>query len=88
MKPKNKEIKSAPNNIINALKQGHRLTTIKAMSYLGTTKLLSRISDLRREGWNIVGEWKKDTNRYGRPVRFKIYRLARPFRLNKPYRGE
>lgn len=53
------------------------LTTFEAFTEYGITRLPSRICELRQEGHEIVGKYKTKRNRYGKPVSFCEYRLAR-----------
>jgi hypothetical protein len=39
-------------------------------------RLASRISDLKRQGYNISAERGKGENRYGEPVSFAVYHLV------------
>lgn len=44
---------------------------------LGDHCLNSTISELRKEGHTIIGEWEHVPNRFGGKTRVKRYRLAR-----------
>lgn len=55
--------------ILKALKRGW-VTSLDAVNECRTIKLTSRISDLRREGYEIEGEWVKTPT-----SKFKRYRL-------------
>lgn len=43
---------------------------------IGCMKLATRVSELKREGHNIVSETITATNRWGKTVHFKRYRLG------------
>ena len=51
------------------------ITASNAMDELGCFRLASRIHDLKRKGYEIESWWMTGTNRYGKEVRFKAYRL-------------
>lgn len=63
--------------IINWLEKGRTLTTMEAFTRFGITKLTTRISELRRDGYDIVGETKYGTDRDGNKVRFNVYHLEK-----------
>ena len=52
------------------------ITTYDAFKDIGCTKLTTRISELRQEGYFIIGEAETSTNRYGECVRYNRYRLG------------
>ena len=52
------------------------ITTMEAFSQLGITKLTTRISELRREGYNIRGEVIKDKDVNGKAIYYKRYSLV------------
>lgn len=54
----------------------------EAMNELGIYRLASRINDLKRRGYNIVGETKTGRNRYGEKTSFKVYRLEETSELS------
>lgn len=49
------------------------ITQLEALQDLGIMRLASRISDLKREGFDIVGEKEAVTNRYGEKCYIKRY---------------
>lgn len=51
------------------------ITPMEAFADLGITKLSTRVSEMRREGVDIIGEWESHNNRYGKKVRYMRYRL-------------
>lgn len=57
------------------LKAHKTITPMEAFSIYGITKLATRISELRRQGVQILGDWVETENVYGDKVRFKSYRL-------------
>lgn len=52
------------------------ISSIEAITEYGILRLAARISDLKRQGVNIVSENKTGKNRYGETTYFKVYRLA------------
>ena len=52
------------------------ITSFQAYSDLGITQLATRIKELKAKGYVFQTEPKTTTNRYGRPVRFSVYRLV------------
>jgi len=51
------------------------ITTIEAFTDLGITKLTTRISELRKDGFIIASKKIDKKNRYGKPVKFNRYWL-------------
>lgn len=58
--------------ILNYMRENGSITTYEGFAKLGTTKLTSRISDLRKAGYNIIGTWEKTKN----GERYMRYRLG------------
>lgn len=52
------------------------ITPMDAFNDLGITKLATRVSEMREEGVDIIGEWESTKNRYGKTVRYMRYRLG------------
>jgi hypothetical protein len=52
------------------------ISSAEAYSKYGILRLASRVNDLKRRGYNIVGEMKTGNNRFGEKTSFKVYRLA------------
>lgn len=52
------------------------ITSFQAYTDLGVTQLATRIKELKSMGYTFQTEPKTTTNRYGRPVRFSVYRLV------------
>ena len=46
-----------------------------AMNKLGIYRLASRVNDLKRRGYIIVGEMTSGKNKFGEKTNFKVYRL-------------
>lgn len=61
--------------IIDYIAREGSITTIEAFMELGITKLTTRISELRRDGYNIVGEqivYRKNGKRISWHNRYRI----------------
>lgn len=61
--------------IIQYLKDFGSITTFESFTELGVTRLASRISDLKNQGYQFDEEWVTTKNRYGKKVSFKKYKL-------------
>lgn len=57
--------------ILKYLGAGRKLSNMEALNVLGVSSLTKRISELRRLGHPIDGEWKRDAFN----VRYKVYFL-------------
>lgn len=51
------------------------ITSLEAMRDLGVMRLASRISDLKKQGYNIIRKFEKVTNRFGEVVSIARYYL-------------
>jgi len=63
--------------IIEYLDSYGSITQLEALNKLGIMRLASRISDLRRKGYQIDSEMDIVTNRYGEKCRVKRYSLRK-----------
>ena len=61
--------------IIDYLKKNKIITPVDAMFDLGIMRLAARMSDLKKDGYNIQMEMETGKNRYGEPVRYARYSL-------------
>lgn len=68
--------KSQKEIVLEALKRGEVISSLSAVIDYGIMDLPKRISELRSDGYAIVGEQKTRKNRYGGTTRWKEYRLA------------
>lgn len=68
-------MKTQEERVLEYIRKHGKITTLDAFRDLGITRLSAKIFNLKREGHNIVGEIKTDTNRFGETVWYKIYRL-------------
>lgn len=53
------------------------ITPIEALSEYGIMRLASRISDLKKDGYQITKELKKHVNRFGEPTHYAKYKLIK-----------
>lgn len=51
------------------------ITSYEAYIDLGITQLATRIKELKEQGYVFSYEWISKKNRYGKPIRFKKYKL-------------
>ena len=63
--------------IIRHLNDYGSITSLEAMTEYGIMRLASRINDLKKLGYPIIGEIETGKNRYGELTRFSRYRLER-----------
>lgn len=61
--------------ILNHMKCFGTITSLEALSEYGIMRLASRISDLKKEGYDIERRFVKAKNRFGEPVSFVEYSL-------------
>ena len=50
-----------------------RMTPMEAFTEYGITKLATRISELKKQGYHFTSVMVEQKNRYGEPVRFMQY---------------
>lgn len=62
--------------IIRHLRDNGSISSLEAINEYGILRLASRVNDLKRRGYNIVGETKTGRNRYNEKTTFKVYRLV------------
>lgn len=60
--------------VLEHLKLGYEITSYQAMVFMGISDLPKRVSELRKEGHNIVSRTGHSINEYGK-VSYNIYRL-------------
>lgn len=53
------------------------ITPYEAFKDLRITKLSTRISEMKKKGFEFADEWVDDVNRYGVAVKYKRYRLIK-----------
>ena len=68
--------------ILDYISEFGSITQLEALRDLGVMRLASRISDLKRQGYNITSSIDVVKNRYGEKCRVKRYRLIDEVRLN------
>lgn len=64
------------NRILEYIAQFGSITQLDALRDLGVMRLASRVSDLRKKGYNIVSTSEEVKNRYGEACRIKRYSLG------------
>ena len=62
--------------ILNYINEFGSITQLEAIVDLGVMRLASRVSDLRKKGYNIISDWVAVKNRYGENSHIKRYRLG------------
>ena len=62
--------------ILRHLRDHGSISSLEAINEYGILRLASRVNDLKRRGYNIVGETKTGRNRYEEKTSFKVYRLV------------
>ena len=62
--------------ILQYIEEFGSITPMEAFSDLGITKLATRISEMRKEGFDFKIEMVKSKNRYGKPVYYAKYSFA------------
>ena len=59
--------------ILDYIAENGSITQLEALTELGVMRLASRVSDLKRKGYNIVSENVTVKNRYGEKCCIKKY---------------
>jgi len=62
--------------ILNYIAERGSITSLEAITHLGITQLSSRISELRRKGYNIEKVPERVKNRYGKSCTILRYYLV------------
>lgn len=63
--------------ILKYLEEHGTITTLESVLNLGITDPQHYIMELRNENYNITDKWINGTNRVGRKIRYKRYRLEK-----------
>lgn len=63
--------------ILKYLEENKTITTLESVMQLGITDPQHYIMELRNEGYNITDKWINGTNRVGRKIKYKRYRLEK-----------
>ena len=66
---------SQKERILEYLEKNKTITTLESVMKLGITDPQHYIMELRNEGYKITDKWINGTNRVGRKIRYKRYRL-------------
>lgn len=62
--------------IIDYITEFGSITPMQAFSDLGITKLATRISEMRKDGWRFKIEMVSTKNRYGKSVSYAKYSFS------------
>ena len=62
--------------IIEYIDEFGSITPMQAFADLGITKLATRISEMRKDGWKFKIEMVSTKNRYGKSVNYAKYSFA------------
>lgn len=68
-------MKTQCDRILEHLIKYGSISSMEAITLYGIMRLASRISDLKKRGYLIVGEMETAKNRFGETVSYKRYRL-------------
>jgi hypothetical protein len=71
------ETKTYKELILAYLRRYGRITDNTARDRIGTTRCSEYIRQLRQEGYHIETEWVKARNRYGKKMRYGVYRYVK-----------
>ena len=52
------------------------ISSLEAMQEYGIMRLASRINDLKKRGYRIIGETATSKNRFDETTHYKVYKLA------------
>lgn len=61
--------------ILRHLKEVGKITPIQALQEYGIMRLASRISDLKKEGYEITKTLKTHINKFGERTHYAVYEL-------------
>lgn len=62
--------------VLNYMREFGSITQLEAIVDLGVMRLASRVSDLRKKGYNIISDWVAVKNRREENSHIKRYRLV------------
>lgn len=62
--------------ILDYIEEFGSITQIEALRDIGVMRLASRISDLKRKGYNVISKKETVKNRYGEVTHIKRYSLG------------
>ena len=68
---------SQKERLLAYLEKNKTITTLESVLELGITDPQHYIMELRNEGYNITDKWINGTNRVGRKIKYKRYRLEK-----------
>ena len=67
---------SQKQRIINYIRQFGSISSWEAYKDLGVTQLVTRIKELKEQGYEFRTEWENSTNRFGERTDYKRYYLV------------
>lgn len=67
---------SQRNELLSYLEEGHKITSLQAIHFMGITRISALIHDLRKDGYNIEREDVQVRNRHGKPTTVGRWFLA------------
>jgi hypothetical protein len=68
-------VKPQTAQVLRYLREHASISDGEARMLLSCTNLSGRISDLHKDGIETDTSWHEDKNQFGKPVRFKRYRI-------------
>ena len=69
--------KTLIDSVSSYLLRYRKITPVKAFEVCGTMRLSGIIMTLRSRGWPIETEYVEKTNRYGKMIRYGVYKLPK-----------
>lgn len=69
--------KTQKETILDYLEKHETITTLESVLKLGITDPQHYIMELRNEGYLITDKWVNGSNRVGRKIKYKRYRLEK-----------
>lgn len=66
--------------ILAYMEEHGSITQFEALNELGVMRLASRISNLRKDGYDIDCEWVEVVNRFDEKCRVKKYSISEPMK--------
>ena len=69
------EKKTQCERILQYIEETGSITQLEALEQFGCMRLASRISDLKKMGYNVTKRMEKKKNRYGDPISYARYTI-------------
>ena len=61
--------------ILKYIEEQGSISQLEALEHFGCMRLASRMSDLKKMGYNVTRRMEKKKNRYGEPISYARYYL-------------